>query len=307
MLSKLKAPYVTPAVVSLSVFCMFPGFRSVSATELRAPISLSGGCTVRQNCGRGVLIIKQGSRLPVSLLNELDTAKYKTGSSVKAMLISPLKFGTSTIAEPGSTFEGWVASTRQSRNAIAAKLPSHQWLNTNGLLSLHFNRLITTDGRLIAVDASPAPNTVLQCTEFDTTEKQDRKQKRRDNRNSGSQRNAIIVNEQGQISYCFSKMKYAATGIAIEGLGLAAGPYKLVAGPAISATAGAVNPSYAFDHPVDHPHSSERLKGFFLGMVKGAPGGFLLTGFANHGLEMRVPVGAQLEIELQSDLVIPTK
>lgn len=282
---------MTPAVVSLTAVCLLGVAPTGMATELRAPISLSGGCTLRQNCGRGVLIIKKGSRLPVSLLNELDTGKFKTGSPIKAMLVSPLKFGQSTIAAPGSIFEGWVASTHQSRNAITAKLPSHQWLNTNGLLSLHFNRLITNDGRIFSVDASPAPGTTVKGTESDTK----------------TNSNTIVVNQQGQISYCFSKMKYAVTGIAIEGLGLAAGPYKLVTGPAISATAGAVNPSYAFDHPIDHPHVSERVKGFFLGMVKGAPGGFLLTGFANHGLEMRVPVGAEVELELNSDLVVPTR
>ncbi len=259
----------------------------ISHTRLREPISLAPGLSnVDLRAQRDSFLLCTGSRLVVSILTPLDSSTARVGDPVSAMLLTPVGTKDVVLLAPGAVLSGWVSDVFHVRRALSSQLSPSRWSNANAALNIHFNKIERHQGPGLAISANPARGTAVFGTgsEFD-----------------------FAVNKRGEISLDFGRGKYTATSVAVGAVSLASGPLSLVVGPALSGTAGAVDPAYALDRPVSQNESHSRLSGFCQGMVKGLPGGSLLLGTKHRGLGVELPAGAQLCVELDSDLVIPKK
>ncbi|MDZ4832504.1 MAG: hypothetical protein SGJ27_01760 [Candidatus Melainabacteria bacterium] len=270
------------------------GFASTGAAcerSLRGPISLSPRyLKLDDEVTPGSMVLKSGSIFPVSLLTPLDSKTAHMGDKVQAMLLEDIVIGGKNIAPKGSHLTGWVNLIQGPRNVLESKFTPTNWSNANGAISIHFASIesagTTKHPFHISIDAQPAPGTPLRGVQHE---------------------HELCVHRDGCISVRWSGFKYTATGVAISAASWATGPFKLITGPVLSGTAGAIKPEYALDKPVLKEDAMTRTKGGLVGAVKGLPGGFIITGVANRGGYIKVPSGVQLEVQLISDLVVPTK
>lgn len=115
----------------------------------------------------------------------------------------------------------------------------------------------------------------------------------------------LTVGKDGSIRPFYRGRLYDCTSNAAGLATIPFGAVGFIADTVLSAGAGAVDPAYAFDRPVEHPSALDRTKGFAFGAIKSLPGGFLITDITNHGGEVVVSEGTELDIQLKSDLVIP--
>ncbi len=285
-------PNVSKLISTLAVCCTL-GVTNTPALAaehaLRGPISVSPQyLSLEHSVTRGALVLKAGSIFPVSLLTGLDSRTAKLGQPVEAMLLEDIVIDGKNIAPKGSHLKGWVDSIHKPRNVLESKVTPSNWLNANGAISIHFASIESTGVSKhplhLDIDAQPAPGTPVRGPQDE---------------------HELCVHNDGCISVKWSGIKYSAAGLAIGAVSWATGPYRLITGPVISGTAGAIKPEYALDKPVLKEDALTRTKGGLVGAVKGLPGGFLITGVANHGGYISVPPGVQLEIRLVSDLVMP--
>lgn len=277
----------------LGVCCVLGGSAApglASDHALRGPISMKPSYVkLDTEASRGVSIVKSKSMFPVTLLTHLYNKTAHIGQPVEAMLIEDIAVAGKIVAPKGSRVTGWVSAVHAPRNVLESKFSSSNWLNSNGAIGIHFAKIDPTSvskKKLSAynIDAQPAPNTPVRGPQGEFE---------------------LCVHKDGCISVKWNGIKYGAAGLAIGAVSWATGPYKLITGPVISGTAGAIKPAYALDRPVSKEDPMTRTKGCLVGAVKGLPGGILVTGMTNRGGNITIPSGVQLEVQLISDLVIP--
>lgn len=233
---------------------------------------------------RGLFILKKGSVFPVTIISTIQSKTARLGDAVEGSLVEDLVVGNKTVASKGSAIKGWVSAVHRPRNVLESKFCPTNWLNANAALSIHFSKIESRNRCLFEIDASPAPSTPLRGAHQDV---------------------ALGVRHDGCITVHWSGIKYGAAGLAIGAASWLTGPYKLITGPIMSGAAGAIQPAYAFDKPVLKEDAMTRAKGGLVGAVKGLPGGFIVTGIANHGGDIAIPSGTELQVTLSSDLVVP--
>lgn len=230
---------------------------------------------------RGSVRLKRGSRFAVILLSPVGSQSSKIGDPIKAMVLTCLRLNEKVLVPAGSYLEGWVSSLYSERSVLKSKFSSTRWRNSHAALSLHFDKLILPDKRVIHVSVEPAANTPLSLV---TGEDQ------------------LVVNETHEIQIDFNGAKYGAAGVAIQAASWATGPFKFVVAPVLSGAAGAVSPEYALDRPVKDPENN-RIRGLLNGVVKGLPGGGIALGAKHKGVSINLYRGVELQVELSEDLV----
>lgn len=260
-----------------------------SAGQMRPPLptaSTQGSRTLLLKPGsiRGAFVLKSGSRFPVAILNELNSDTAKSGEAIEAMLMVPLEYGGVILAPQGARIRGRVSNIVGQRSSLGAKLSSRNWLNASAAFTICFQE-ISCAGKQIAICAQPAPDTVVFSNNEDLP---------------------LKVNKSGLIVLPFNGAPHIATSVAISGISFASGPFSLITGPVLSTAASIVSPSFGLDRPVPNATAAERLRAAATGAVKGLPGGFLVSGMVNRGLDFRIPAGTDMTVELTQDLVIDT-
>jgi hypothetical protein len=215
-------------------------------------------------------------QFPVILATALDSSTSKVGDSVRARLAADVRNHGQLVAEKGSTLSGWVTIVDRPRKEIKSDVPGRHWLNANGAIGFVLTQMHTAGGKTYEFRASPEPLSEIHGINSSTP--------------------SYVVDKQGDLTVPYDGKAYGVMGAAVGGAALATGPVGLIIGPFLSGMAGAAKPAYAYDHPVSDSVHHRRLKGFFKGMVKGVPGGFLIAGVSNHGQNVRIPAGARLEI-----------
>jgi hypothetical protein len=237
--------------------------------------------------------VQAGSQFNIILQAKVDSKDAQIGDSVKATLASDLFVDKQKFASKGDSVSGFIVSVDRARQSLKSDLPSHHWLDANGGLGLHFTQITTSQGKRFNIDALPkADSFVIE----DTT-------------SGAGPRPALITNKQGEVMIYFHNARDKGLSVAIDGASIAScfalGPLGLLVAPAISGAAGLASPSYAYDRPVDPDTTAHsKLKGLFRGMVEGLPGGFLISGVANHGLDVELAPGDKMTLQLQSNLVL---
>lgn len=264
------------------------GAGSETGTRLMRPplpmtsIPANRAVMIKPGSMRGAFVLKSGSRFPVAILKELNSDTAKSGEPIEAMLLAPLDYGGVILAPQGARIKGRVTNIIGQRCSLGAKVSSRNWLNPSAAFTIYFQE-ISCAGKQIEICAQPAPDTVVF---------------------SNDENLPLKVSKSGLIVLPFNGVPHVATSVAISGISFASGPFGLITGPVLSTAASIVSPSFGLDRPVPNATATERLRAAATGAVKGLPGGFLVSGMVNHGLDFRIPAGTDMTVELTQDLVI---
>lgn len=265
-------------------FCAYA--KDYGAGQMRPPLpgdwSLKDrSVIIKPGSVRGAFVLKSGSRFPVALLQEINSDTARSGEQVEALLMAPLEYGGLILAPAGAKVAGRICNTMAQRTSLGAKISSRNWLNSSAAFTIYFEAI----GAKTRLDicAQPAPDTVVL---------------------SSNKNLPLKVSKNGSIVLPFNGLPHIATSVAITGLSLATGPFSLIAGPVLSTTASVISPSFGLDRPVPDATTGERLRAAATGAVKGLPGGFLVSGVVNHGLDFKIPAGTEITVELRKDLII---
>lgn len=225
-----------------------------------------------------------GSRFVVVLETGISSSTANIGDLVTAKLAQSISYAGETIAHAGSPLTGSIFMVDKSRSTLKSDLPGKHWLNAQGGLGIRFDKL-TAGKRTFTLNAVPAAKAMVSAVATPT-------------------RSRLITDKNGDITVYYGSGKYAGLALGIEGASLATGPFGLLIGPALSGIAGAASPSYAVGHPDDTKGFKERTKGFLAGMVKGLPGGGIVTGAVEHGYDVVLVPGDKIILELKEDATL---
>jgi len=224
--------------------------------------------------------IVSGATIAVKIISPLDTRSATIGDAVQGQLVNNIVSGNNVIAAQGAIVRGRVTFVDKATRVIKADIPSHHWLDASGALGLQFDEVATNPGETLTFDAVPVPDSAVLRAD--------------------AQDDQLVVDKRGDITPKFNGVKYGAMGAAIEGADIAAGPIGLAVGPILSGIAGAVSPAFSFGKPSQDITGHRRIKGFFMGMVRGLPGGFLVSGATTHGQDVYLSTGDVIQLQLKA-------
>ncbi len=226
--------------------------------------------------------ITAGARFRVSVLSTHNSHTAKVNDPVEARLKSDLVINGKVVAKAGSRVVGKVSSSEPARRILHAELSGKRWMRANGALGLNFYEIVTDAGEHLPLVAAPA--------------RQARVVK---NVNEGR---VLGVNHNGELAAPLStQLKHQAAHLAIRGAASATGVFSFGVVPLAYGVVGAINPSFAFLHPVGQNVRHRRLKGFGMGLIAGMPGGFLIADSIIKGQEAIVKPGDEFLAEFKQD------
>jgi hypothetical protein len=230
----------------------------------------------------GITKITTGARFPVRVVSEHNSKTAKVGDAVEGQVRAELKIGGKLIAPKGTRVIGHVFSVMPARRMLMAEVSTKRWWRANGEIGIQFDEIITTEGEHIPLDAQPAKQSRIV-----------------ENKNEGR---VMGVNAKGEVASPLSiQLKHQALHLAIRGAASAAGVFSFGAVPVAYAAVGAMNPSFAFLHPVGKNVPHRRLKGAAMGFVSGVPGGFLIADSIIKGVEASVKPGDEFLVQFKQD------
>jgi hypothetical protein len=223
-----------------------------------------------------------GAKFPVRVVSEISSKTAKVGDPVEGQTRVDLKIGGRMIAPRGTRVVGHVFSVMPARRVLVAELSKKRWFRANGEIGLQFDEIVTADGQHLPLVAKPAQQARIV-----------------DNRAEGR---LLGVNANGEVATPLSsQLKAQAIHLAIRGACSAAGVFSMGAVPVAYAAVGAMNPSFAFLHPVGQNVPHRRLKGAAMGFISGAPGGFLIADMITKGLDTQIRPGDEFLVEFKQD------
>lgn len=226
--------------------------------------------------------ITAGSEFPVAIQSALTSKTAKKGDPVEARLKVDIKIGGKLIAAKGTRVVGRVTKADPARRLLHAELSKKRWMRANGSIAIQFDEIVLDTGEHLPLVARPAraPRIVQ-------------------NRSEGR---VLGVNHGGEIATPLSiQLKHQALHLAIRGAASAGGVFSMGAVPVAYGLIGAMNPDFAFMHPVGKNVPHRRLKGFGMGIVSGLPGGFLIADTIIRGQETVIKPGDQFLIAFHQD------
>lgn len=229
--------------------------------------------------GPGQWQVVAGGTLQVEMITPLSSETANIGETFEARTVQALRSGNTLLAPSGAVVKGHVIAVDRASRLIKADLPSHHWLDANGALGLHFDTIAGEHDQQITLNAEPlAASEILRY-------------------NQSADR--LVVDKSGDVTVLYNGLKNGAIGAAIGGVSLA-GPVGMMAAPFISGIAGAISPATAYGKPTEDVPGHRRLKGFFMGMVRGVPGGELVAQVAQHGVEAVLAPGDELTLQVKA-------
>jgi hypothetical protein len=167
---------------------------------------------------------------------------------------------------------------------LKAELSRHRWLKSAGELGIQFDEIVTTQNDHLPLVAMPA-----RQVRFVKDKEEGR---------------VLGINEQGEIvSPLSAQLKsqgiHWGIHIGVTAAGIAGGPIGLSVIPVTYACIGAIDPSFAFMHPVGKNMKHRRIKGFALGLISGVPGGGFVCDAIVRGPEAIIKPGDSFEVALK--------
>ncbi len=226
--------------------------------------------------------ISAGARFYVTVLSTHNSHTAKVNDAVEARLKNDLVVGGKVVAKAGSKVVGSVVSAEPARRMLHAELSGKRWMRANGALGLNFNEIVTDQGEHLPLSAQPAQQARVVK-----------------NINDGR---VLGVNHNGELASPLSiQLKHQAAHLAIRAAASAGGVFSFGIVPVAYGVVGAMNPSFAFMHPVGKNVRHRRLKGFGMGLVAGMPGGFLIADSIIKGQEAIVKPGDEFLAEFKQD------
>lgn len=216
--------------------------------------------------------VKSGIAPPIrfraKLTASIDGAIAKPGDPVYAELLDTIMMPNGTYAGVGSLVTGEILDIEKSRKLLKADFSPKHWRNANGLLSMKVTKIC---GKDMLVDVMPAPRTKI--------ERKDKKSV------------PLSIDKRGEVSVNYNAPAYTAANVAISGASFAAGPVGWIVSPVVGGLAGAADPTFAYGRPITEADGHAHVKGCIKGVVGGLPGGFIITGLTNKGLDVNLNSG----------------
>lgn len=226
--------------------------------------------------------IISGATFPITMMSSLNSKTAKSGQPIEARLNVDIKIGGKLIAKKGDLVRGHVTNSEPARRILHAELSRKRWMRANGAVGLQFDEIINYNGEHLPLVAKPAQHARIV-------------------KNKAEGR-VLGVNHNGEVAAPLStQLKHQAAHLAIRGAASAGGVFSFGIVPLAYGVVGAMNPSFAFLHPVGTNVPHRRLKGFAMGVVSGLPGGFLIADTIIRGQEAVVKPGDQFEAEFKQE------
>lgn len=230
----------------------------------------------------GKTTITTGIEFPISVVSMVSSKTAKVGDRVEARTKVDLKIGGRMIAPKGSKVIGHVTTAHPARRLLIAELKLKRWMRANGAVGLQFDEILTNQGDHLPLVAIPAKHPRIVH-----------------NKNEGR---ILGVNHKGEIASPLSiQLKHQGVHLAVRGAAACGGVFTMGAVPVIFGVAGAIDPSFAFMHPVGKNVRHRRLKGFGMGVVSGLPGGFIIADYMIKGVEAQIKPGDEFLVAFQQD------
>ena len=230
----------------------------------------------------GMTKVSAGACFPVVVMSGLSSKNNKVGDPLEARLKTDIKIGGRLVARKGDKVVGHVETCSKARSILHAELSKNRWMRASGCIGLQFDEIITQEGDHLPLVAKPAQRARIVK-----------------NVNEGR---ILGVNDNGEIaSPLSSQLKAQGMHLAIRAAASAGGVMSFGIVPAAYGIVGAINPSFAFLHPVGKNVPHRRLKGFAMGVVSGLPGGFLIADTIIKGVDAEVKPGDEFLAKLHQD------
>ncbi len=207
-------------------------------------------------------------RFRARLTSVVDGAVAKVGDPVHAELLDTVMLPSGQYVGAGAHVVGEVSEIDYSKSSLRADLSPKHWRNCNGTVSM---KIKSIGGNELICDVVPAPKTRIVRTDKKAA--------------------PLGVDGKGEITVQYNSVGYTAANAAISGGCFAAGPAGIIVGPIVGGVAGATDPTFAYGRPVTSADQHAHLKGFFKGVIGGLPGGFLISGVTNRGINISLNPG----------------
>jgi len=266
---------------------------------LQGSVSIDGGPIVIDNDGpqaqveekyqweeipdaEGKTQIQAGARFPVEVTSQITSKTAQVGDPVQARLKADIKIGGKLIAQKGALVNGHVKTVAKARRMVQSYITVTRFWRANGMIGIQFDEIVTDTGEHIPLVAAPARASRIVK-----------------NKNEGR---VLGINHHGEVATPLSiQIKHQALHLAIRGAASAGGVFSFGIVPVAYGCVGAMNPDFAFLHPVGKNVPHRRLKGFAMGAVSGLPGGFLIADYIIRGSEAVIKPGDEFLAELQQN------
>ncbi|MBX3149609.1 hypothetical protein KF728_05565 [Candidatus Obscuribacterales bacterium] len=230
----------------------------------------------------GMTKISAGAQFPVVVVSSLNSKHNQIGDPLEARLKTDIKIGGKLIAKKGDRVVGHVSSCSKARKMLHAEMSTKRWMRANGAIGLQFDEIVTESGEHLPLVAKPAKRARIVK-----------------NINEGR---VLGVNDNGEVASPLStQLKHQAAHLAIRAAASAGGAFSFGIVPAAYGIVGAINPSFAFLHPVGKNVPHRRLKGFAMGVVSGLPGGFLIADSIIRGVDAEIKPGDEFLAQFHQD------
>lgn len=226
--------------------------------------------------------ITTGAQFPVKVVSELNSKTAKVGDAVEGLVKVDVKIGGKLVAPKGTRVVGHVFNVMPARRILASEFSRKRWWRANGEIGIEFDEMVTKEGEHLPLVATPAKMARIV-----------------ENKNEGR---VMGVNAKGEVASPLSiQLKEQGIHLAIRAAAAGAGVFSFGAVPVAYAALGAINPSFAFLHPVGRNVPHRRLKGAAMGFVSGVPGGFLIADSIIKGAEASIKPGDEFLVEFKQD------
>ncbi|MCC7529416.1 MAG: hypothetical protein IT342_12905 [Candidatus Melainabacteria bacterium] len=207
-------------------------------------------------------------RFRARLISVVDGAVAKVGDPVHAELLDTVMLPSGHYVGAGAHVLGEISELDHSKSLLKADFTAKHWRNCNGTVSM---KIKSIGGYELMSEVVPAPKTRIVRTDKKAA--------------------PLGVDGKGEITVQYNSVGYTAASAAISGGCIAAGPAGIIVGPIVGGVAGATDPTFAYGRPVTSADQHAHLKGFFKGVIGGLPGGFLISGVTNRGINISLNPG----------------
>jgi hypothetical protein len=225
----------------------------------------------------------------IVLTNSLDSKNAKLGDPIQAALRDDLIIGGKIYARKGMQVRGHVSLYVPPRTLSQSLLTSDRRLNSRAALQIKFDEIVDANGARIPINGLLSQQSVLLPGPY-------------------SHLREIKVDKNGQIikaepvlsqgeTIAFTTARVATVvPLPIDGL---TGIVINVAGiPAAMGLAGAADPSFAYNKPIDPNLKHRRLKAMLYAFLTNLPGAFLVQSVVEKGEQILLKAGDELALDL---------
>lgn len=235
------------------------------AVQSGAPLQASATQSATANFAGAVNAMM---RFRVRLTSVVDGALAKVGDPVHGELLDTVMLPSGHYIGAGAHVLGEVTQIDLSKSSLKADFSTKHWRNCNGTIGI---KIKSIDGHDLVSETIPAPKTRIIRTDKKAA--------------------PLGVDSKGEITVVYNSAGYTAANVAISGGCIAAGPAGIIVGPIVGGVAGAADPTFAYGRPVTPEDHHSHVKGFFKGVIGGLPGGFLISGVTNRGINISLAPG----------------